>query len=216
MGRDQPRFERLCRARKTVIHYLGPWATVLTRLGHADLLSRVVVTTQQRRSNAELAAWIRQAAHDTGLGNKLSPAAYDTWADATETKLRKHDPTAHIARYSMIRRRFKTWANSLHQSGLLTDAEYQWRKQRPGVQMTDQQLRAALAEALDVLGDDTSRSDYRRYRPRRLTGPNSPPNGVPSDGCLTERLGNGSWDDAKANARRHRARAQHIRSPFGL
>lgn len=202
LARDQPRFERLCRARKTVIHYLGPWASVLTRLGHADLLSRVVVTTQQHRSNAELIGWIRQAASDTGLGNKLTPNAYDAWADATEQKLRTHDPTAHIARYRMIRRRFKTWANSLHQSGLLTDAEHQLRKQRPGVQMTDQQLQAALAEALDSLGDDASRNDYRHYRLDRLTGHNPPRNGIPSDGCLIERIGNGSWHEAKESARR--------------
>jgi hypothetical protein len=97
----------------------------------------------------------------------------------------------------MIRRRFKSWATAVSKAGLLTESEYQRRRYGRGVRMTDDQLRDVLAEALDDLGPDPTRTQYRDWRERRLSGLNPPPAGLPVDGWLSERLGNGSWQAAK-------------------
>jgi hypothetical protein len=73
--------------------------------------------------------------------------------------------------------------------------------------MTDDELAEVLAQALSELGPDASRTRYREWREERLTGPNPPPDGLPVDGWLAQRLGNGSWPAAKSAALRWRARS---------
>jgi hypothetical protein len=169
----------------------------LTRLGHSDLLGDVVITAQQHVPDSALLEWIREAADATGRGGGLTPDAYDRWAIDEELERRKTDPTAHIVRYCAIRRRFETWANALYRAGLLTKAERDWRKHRPGVQLSDRELIESLSKTLDELGPEASRTTYRRHRETSLTGPNPPPKGIPSDACLTQRIGKGSWAHAK-------------------
>ena len=81
--------------------------------------------------------------------------------------------------------------------------------------MTDQELATVIADALDELGPDASRAQYRRWREARLTGPDPPPDGLPVDGWLAQRLGNGYWPAAKKASVASRRRSASLRPHSG-
>ena len=198
-GRNR-RFPRLALSRATIERHVGPWAVTLTATGHADLLSPLQLIHEDRRADDELLDYLYGAAEETRLGARISPRAYDGWAAATEAALRAVDPGASVPRYQLFRRRFKVWAVALHRAGLISQAECQRRRYGRGVHMTDDELADVLVQALAELGPDATRALYRAWRERRLTGPSPPAEGIPVDGWLAQRLGNGLWPAAKATA----------------
>jgi hypothetical protein len=200
LARDVRRFARLPVSRGTIDRNLGSWANALTVTGHADLLSPAQLGFADQPTDEELLDYLFGAADETGLGARLSPRVYDEWAAATESTLRKGDPTVNIPRYRLIRRRFKLWAVALFRAGVITEAECQRRRYGRGVRMTDQELARVLAAALHELGPTATRAQYRRWREARLTGPYPPPDGLPVDAWLAQRLGSGYWADAKQAA----------------
>ena len=208
LTRKRRRSARLPLSRGTIDRYLGSWENGLTLTGHADLLSPAQLTYADRHSDEDVLDYLFVAAEETGLGDRLSPRLYDEWAATTEAALREIDPNASVPRYQLIRRRFKVWAIALHLAGVITAAECQRRRYGRGVHMTNEQLADVLADALVGLGPDASRAQYRQWREARLTGPEPPPDGLPVDGWLAQRLGNGYWPAAKQAALAQRRRAR--------
>ncbi|HEX5556364.1 MAG TPA: hypothetical protein VFX13_01960 [Gaiellales bacterium] len=207
MASASPRFERLALNDKTITQHMT-WAEALVAAGHADLLglNAMVFTRCSEWSDDDLFDWLREAAAEFDEEEcRMSSRGYDEWAREIETHLRASDPTATVPHSPQMIRRFGDWLNTLLAAELITPAEHRRRSHAGG--WTKEGLAIFLRRVLDKYGDAMTMREYDEWRENELARADtskahgcSHEVGIPSEGLVTVRLGDGSWRKAKAAA----------------
>lgn len=205
MASATPRFDRLALSDKTITQHMT-WAEALVAAGHGDLLGHnaMIFGRCNEFSDDDLFDWLHGAAVDFKKENRLMTSrTYDEWADEIQNQLRASDPTATVPHSPQMIRRFGNWLRTLLAAGLITTAEVRRRSHARG--LTNEQLAKFLRQVLDEHGDAMTAREYDGWRQTQLAPQTKSKAGtatgelpIPSESWLTERLGDGSWQKAKA------------------
>ena len=205
MAGATPRFDRLALSDKTITQHMT-WAQALVAAGHEDLLGHnaMIFTRCNEFSDDDLFDWLHRAAVDFNKENRLMTSrTYDEWASEIQNQLRASDPTATVPHSPQMIRRFGSWLGTLLAAGLITRADLRRRRHARG--LTNEDLAKFLRRALEEHGEAMSAREYDCWRQAQLAPPTKSKAGtsagelpIPSEAWLTERLGDGSWQKAKA------------------
>lgn len=219
MQRPDRELFRVIRSMKRVAEIFGSWAGCLAAAG---LGQRYLDESQQRlgplgpRHDADperVVDWVRRAGQATD-GGQMTVKVYDAWVkEQRREELERTEQLRSPPSSQTVSRVLGSWAEALYAAGFIDRDEAILRHGRRRQRLTDGQLVAWLARAIEAVGPEVTQGQYESWRAQWLRANAFAWPGPPGERYLRRRLG--GWPAARTRATAWQTQALARRPPPG-